>query len=59
MSNEKTTSARRKLIMSLAAGGGVLTTGKLVPNSWVKPVVDAVVMPAHAQCSPKPDCKGS
>ena len=56
MSSGKAASARRKLIMSLAAGGGVLTAGKMVPNTWVKPVVDSVVMPAHAQCSPKPDC---
>lgn len=53
MSNGKTASARRKLIMSLAAGGGVLTTGKMLPNTWVKPVVDSVVMPAHAQLTGK------
>ncbi|MDA9981506.1 twin-arginine translocation signal domain-containing protein [Gammaproteobacteria bacterium] len=54
MSKKQTTDARRRLIKSLAAGGGVLTTGAMVPNTWVKPVVDSVIMPAHAGFSPKP-----
>lgn len=44
--------ARRNLLKSLVAGGGVLATGKLLPESWFRPVVKSVVLPAHAQVSP-------
>lgn len=44
MSN-KTVSARRKLIKSLAAGGGIA----MLPDHWRRPAVDISVLPAHAQ----------
>ena len=40
--------ARRKLLKSAAAGGAIAT---VLPNSWVKPVVDMALLPAHAQTS--------
>ena len=43
--------ARRKLLKSLAAGSGALVAGKTLPDSWGRPVVDAVMLPAHAQTS--------
>lgn len=49
---QKKYASRRKLLKSVVAGGGVLATGKLLPESWMKPVVQAVVLPAHAQTSP-------
>lgn len=48
---EKNT-ARRRLLKSVVAGGGVLATGKLLPENWFRPVVRSVVLPAHAQTSP-------
>lgn len=45
-------SARRRLLKSVVAGGGVLATGKLLPENWARPVVQSVVLPAHAQTSP-------
>jgi len=54
MNNDKThkSSARRRLLKSVVAGGGVLATGKLLPERWAEPVVQSVVLPAHAQTSP-------
>ncbi|MGA8259330.1 MAG: twin-arginine translocation signal domain-containing protein [Arenicellales bacterium] len=43
--------SRRNLLKSLAAGGGALVTAKSLPGSWVAPVVDSVVLPAHAATS--------
>jgi len=43
---------RRKLLKTIAAGSGAVITGKSLPESWKRPVVDAVLLPAHAQTSP-------
>jgi hypothetical protein len=40
--------ARRRLLQLLAVGG-VVGAGSLLPREWVKPVVNQVVLPAHAQ----------
>ena len=40
---------RRKLLSTIAAGGAAAT---LLPQKWSKPVVDSVMLPAHAQMSP-------
>jgi len=45
---------RRKLLKSIAAGSGAVIAGKSLPESWSKPVVDSVMLPAHAQTSPSP-----
>lgn len=39
---------RRRLIKSLTLGGGAVTLSKLQPT-WTRPVVESVVLPAHAQ----------
>ena len=54
MKEEKTSPARRRLLKSLAAGGGVWTGSKVLPENWTRPVVDSVILPAHAGGS-KPD----
>jgi len=41
---------RRSLIKALASGGAVVAAGSL-PRQWSKPVVDSVMLPAHAQTS--------
>lgn len=43
---------RRRMLKGLAAGGGALATTRLVPESWKRPVVESMVLPAHAQTSP-------
>ena len=52
MANEQANKARRKLLKSIAAGGGVIVAGKSLPDGWTRPVVDSVMLPAHAQTSP-------
>lgn len=52
MKNRKSSEGRRKLLKTIAAGSGVIVVGKSLPDNWSKPVVDAVMLPAHAQTSP-------
>lgn len=40
---------RRKLLKTIA--GGTVAGGALLPGRWTKPVVDTVLLPAHAQTS--------
>ena len=48
--NESTDTNRRKAL-KLAAGGGLVSGAALTSNTWTKPVVNAVLLPAHAQTS--------
>ena len=44
--------ARRKLLKTIVSGGGAIVAGKSLPENWTKPVVDSVMLPAHAETSP-------
>lgn len=44
---------RRTVLKKILASGGVITVGSGLPDSWKRPVMDAVTLPAHAQTSPK------
>ncbi len=44
--------SRRRLIKAVAGSGGIIVGAKVVPREWTKPVVDSVILPAHAQASP-------
>jgi hypothetical protein len=37
--------------MSLAATGGAYATATLLPRRWTQPVIDSIIVPAHAQGS--------
>ena len=52
MKNNKSSESRRILLKSIAAGSGAIVVGKSLPESWSRPVVDSVMLPAHAQTSP-------
>ena len=39
---------RRALLKGLIAGSAVVTGSKALPETWVKPITDAVVLPGHA-----------
>ncbi len=43
--------ARRRLLRNLAAGGGVAALGAATPDKWTRPMVDSVLLPAHASTS--------
>lgn len=43
--------ARRTLLKKAAASSGVVATAAALPNTWVKPVLNSVITPAHAQTS--------
>ena len=48
MTDKKSNDSRRKLLKSIAAGSGAVVAGKSLPESWSKPVVDSMLLPAHA-----------
>lgn len=45
MSDKKTTNSRRRLLKSAMIGGGVLGASQ---DKWSRPIIDSVVLPAHA-----------
>jgi hypothetical protein len=51
MTDKKSSESRRKLLKSIAAGSGAIVAGKSLPESWKRPIVDSVMLPAHAQTS--------
>lgn len=51
MTDKKSNISKRKLIKSIAVGSGAIVAGKSLPESWSKPIVDSVMLPAHAQTS--------
>lgn len=50
--DDRPRSARRRLLKGLLAGGSVAGTAKVVlPETWSRPLVDAALVPAHAQAT--------
>ena len=43
--------SRREALKALAAIGGAAAASALLPEKWVQPVVEAGIVPAHAQSS--------
>jgi len=43
--------SRRKLLRVVFGAAGVSAASKLLPGQWIAPIVDVVVLPAHAQAS--------
>ena len=41
--------ARRRILKTLVTGGSALTASKVTPDQWIKPVVESVIIPSHAQ----------
>ncbi len=47
----KNNDGRRKVLKSIVVGSGAVVTGRSLPESWSKPIVDSVLLPAHAETS--------
>lgn len=43
--------ARRKTMKKLAIGAGALAGYSMLPEKWTRPVIEGIVLPAHAQTS--------
>jgi hypothetical protein len=50
--SDQKSQSRRRLLKHLAAGGGGLGAVAALPDRWIKPVVDSVIVPLLAQTSP-------
>ena len=51
---DRYTRSRRQLLKALAATGGGVVVAKALPDQWVKPIADAVILPLHAFVSGGP-----
>ena len=51
MEEAKTQVSRREILKALAAGGSALAASAFLPGKWTRPLVEAGVLPAHAQSS--------
>ena len=48
MSNKRNIEGRRNVVKSIAAGSSAVIAGISPAESWVKPVIDSVLLPVHA-----------
>ena len=46
-----TRQTRRGALRKILAAGGVIAGAQTLPNSWKKPIIESVVLPAHAGTS--------
>jgi len=51
MSTNKTTKERRDTLKAILASSSAVAAVKAGDKSWSKPLVDSVVVPAHAFCT--------
>lgn len=49
--NARSRVQRRRNALKTISGGSVLAAGGLMPNEWARPVIQTVLLPAHAQTS--------
>ncbi len=49
---EKLSQSKRKILTSIGVTSTVVGASALVPSTWVKPAVNSIIIPAHAQSSP-------
>ena len=47
--SNKSSQRRKTLKTILLTGGATVAVTKALPHKWTKPIVDSVVLPAHAQ----------
>jgi hypothetical protein len=44
----------RRRAMKVLGAGGVVAATLMLPSKWTKPVVESIIVPAHAQASAPP-----
>lgn len=49
MPDKKSVDNRRKLLKTFAVGSGAVLVEKSLPETWVKPVINSIVLPVHAE----------
>jgi hypothetical protein len=49
--NRSINASRRVLFKSVVVSGGMITLSRKLPEGWITPVVESVVLPAHAAIS--------
>jgi hypothetical protein len=49
--DKKNSNDRRDSIRKILVGGGVIGASQALPSQWTNTVVNAVMLPAHAQTS--------
>ena len=49
--NKEKLEKRRKALKNILAGSGTVITAAAMQDKWAKPVIESVVLPAHAQTS--------
>ena len=49
--NHEKNNGRRKILRTIAGAGGAIAAGGMLPEKWTRPMVDAALLPAHAQTS--------
>ena len=49
---ENLSQSKRKILTSIGVTSGVVGASALVPSTWVKPAVNSIILPAHAESTP-------
>ena len=49
---ENLSQSKRKILTSIGVTSGVVGATALVPSTWVKPAVNSIILPAHAESTP-------
>lgn len=47
--------AKRRALLKSTAAGGLMVFGNVAPESWIRPVVNSMLLPAHAQTTQASD----
>jgi hypothetical protein len=48
---EEHSTGRRKALKKILVGTGVISGSAMLPSAWTKPIVDSIIVPAHAAVS--------
>jgi hypothetical protein len=49
--NNRPSNSKRRAILKLGAGTGIVAAGAALPRRWTRPLIESAVLPAHAQAT--------